>query len=40
MGPEYVAVGEQSSLRGHDESAGMYKTKYFQMYSVFSKKMS
>jgi len=27
-----MAVGEQSSLWGHDESARMFKPKYFQMY--------
>jgi len=38
-----IAVGEQSSLGGkggRDESAQMYKTKYFQMYSVFTQKRS
>jgi len=33
-----IAVGKQNSFEGHEESARMFKTKYFQMDSAFSKK--
>jgi len=37
---ECITVGEQNSLGGHEESARMFKIKFFQMYCVFSKKKS